>query len=168
MSERLPSMPNHLTKALVAGAGVALALVVSGCSDAESASEPAVSSPPAAMETTASPTDPTAQPVAASNGWITWEDYQRDKASYADSDVVLFFNASWCPTCQNTVKSLDAAKADFPDGLTVVSVDYDTATDLKKQYGVTTQHTFVQIQPDGSEVQKWTGTETVDAIQAKV
>ena len=52
--------------------------------------------------------------------------------------------------------------------MTVVSVDYDTATDLKKQYGVTTQHTFVQIQPDGSEVQKWTGTETVEAIQAKV
>ena len=68
MSERLPSMPNHLAKALVAGAGVALTLLVSGCSDSGSTSEPAVSSPPAAMQTTASPTDPTAQPVAASSG----------------------------------------------------------------------------------------------------
>lgn len=155
-------------KALVTSASIALVVAISGCSDSPDTAEPVASAPTSAAATTTPPKSPTADAVAASGGWITWEDYQQDAAAYADTDTVLFFNASWCPTCQNTVKALDAAKADFPDGLTVVSVDYDSATDLKKQYGVTTQHTFVLIEPDGSEIRKWSGTETVEAIQAKV
>lgn len=154
-------MRNSLTKFLLAGSAVA---VLAGCSSA-STSEAPMSSPAAASS---APAPTSAEPVATAGGWITWDDYQKDKQKYADSDVVLFFNASWCPTCQNTVKSLDAAKADFPSGLTVVSVDYDTATDLKKQYGVTTQHTFVQVDSSGNAINKWSGTETVEAIQAKV
>lgn len=162
-------MTTFSKKTLSMAAGLVLAgMALSGCSGASEAS--GETSPPAPSSPAASSTAPSpkTEAVAAAGGWITWEDYQQDPAKYAGTDVVLFFNASWCPTCQNTVKSLDAAKADFPSGLTVVSVDYDTATDLKKQYGVTTQHTFVQIDPDGAEVQKWSGTESVDAIQAKV
>ena len=54
-----------------------------------------------------------------------------------------------------------------PAGLTVVKVDYDTATDLRKTYGITQQHTFVQIGPDGAQLAKWTGTKTGEAIKAK-
>lgn len=160
-------MLTHPMKALLSTAGVGLVVAISGCSNPADTSQP-TAAPTSAAATMSPPASPAAEPVAASGGWITWDDYQQDPAAYADTDVVLFFNASWCPTCQNTVKSLDAVKADFPAGLTVVSVDYDTATDLKKQYGVTTQHTFVLIEPDGSEVRKWTGTESVEAIQAKV
>ncbi len=159
---------NLLTKAPLA-AGLLLAMTaVTGCSsDSSDAASEASSAAPTMAASSSGPT-PSTTAITSSGGWITLAEYEQDPAKYADTDVVLFFNASWCPTCQNTVKSLDAQKADFPAGLTVVSVDYDSETDLKKKYGVTTQHTFVQIDPAGDELQKWTGTETVDAIQAKV
>ena len=56
----------------------------------------------------------------------------------------------------------------IPNGLTVVSVDYDEATELKQKYGVTVQHTFVQVSPDGSELAKWSGSTTASEIESKV
>ncbi len=54
----------------------------------------------------------------------------------------------------------------MPDGLTVVKVDYDTETDLRQQYGVTQQHTFVQVDESGAELAKWTGSADGAAILA--
>ena len=98
--------------------------------------------------------------------WINYSAYDSDPATYHGSgDVVLFFNASWCPTCQASVRSLDADGV--PAGLTVVSVDYDGATDLKRQYGVTVQHTYVQVDQDGNELAKWTGSVSGEDIAAQ-
>ena len=36
-------------------------------------------------------------------------------------------------------------------------MNYDTEDELKKQYGITQQHTLVQIDSDGNEVEKWIG-----------
>ena len=36
--------------------------------------------------------------------------------------------------------------------------------ELKQKYGITTQHTFVQVDADGNEVAKWTGSLTADEI----
>ncbi len=108
--------------------------------------------------------DPSESATAADDGamveegaWIDQAAYDADPAMYhAAGDVVLFFNASWCPTCQATVKSLDADGV--PAGLTVVSVDYDSSNDLKQQYGVTVQHTFVQVDEAGDQQAKFTGS----------
>jgi len=40
-------------------------------------------------------------------------------------------------------------------------------TGLRKEYGVTTQHTFVQVDPSGAEIAKWTGSEGGAEILAK-
>lgn len=69
--------------------------------------------------------------------------------------VVLFFNASWCPTCKAADKEFKSSK--IPDGVTILSVDYDLNTELRKKYGVTYQHTFVQIDGKGEIVKKWSG-----------
>lgn len=84
------------------------------------------------------------------------ETYSPEKLSLAqDHKVVLFFHASWCPIC----RQLDAeAKADpeiVPDGVRVLKVDYDTATSLRQKYGVTVQHTFVQVDASGASLGKW-------------
>ena len=84
---------------------------------------------------------------------------------YHGSKVVLFFHASWCPTCQATETALKSSGV--PDGLTVVKVDYDAATELKQKYGITQQHTFVQIDGAGMSVKKWTGTKDGAAIKAQ-
>ena len=97
--------------------------------------------------------------------YLAQADYDKDAASRAGTKVVYFFHASWCPDCRATEASLTADGV--PAGLTVVKVDYDTATDLRKTYGITQQHTFVQIGPDGAQLAKWTGTKTGEAIKAK-
>ena len=45
----------------------------------------------------------------------------------------------------------------------MVSVDYDQHTDLRQRYGVTTQHTFVQIDTNGEKTRQWVST-SVDAL----
>ena len=61
-----------------------------------------------------------------------------------------------------------AIEADgVPAGLTVVKVDFDSATDLRRKHGVTQQHTFVQVGPDGEQLEKWTGSRSGAEIKAK-
>ena len=97
--------------------------------------------------------------------YLTLAEYQSQMASRAGSKVVYFFHASWCPDCRATEKSILADGV--PAGLTVVKVDYDREGDLKKQYGVTLQHTFVQVGPDGEQLAKWSGSSSGAAIKAK-
>ena len=104
--------------------------------------------------------------MAKEGAWIDQAAYEADPATFHEAgDVVLFFNASWCPTCKATVESLDSAGV--PAGLTVVSVDYDAATDLKKQYGVTVQHTFVQVDEQGNQLAKFSGAPSGEAIASQ-
>jgi len=102
--------------------------------------------------------------MAAHGSYITLADYQGNKDMYAKDDVVLFFHASWCPTCKATEENLNADPTGIPAGLTIVKVDYDNSDELKQQYGITTQHTFVQVDAEGNELAKWTGTLTADDI----
>jgi thiol-disulfide isomerase/thioredoxin len=80
-----------------------------------------------------------------------------------DSKVVLFFYANWCPTCIPVDKEFKAMEEKIPEGVTVIRVNYnDPDTDsnekeLSKKYGITYQHTFVQIDADGNEITKWNG-----------
>jgi thiol-disulfide isomerase/thioredoxin len=96
--------------------------------------------------------------------FIDYADYEGNKGMYDNGTVVLFFNATWCPTCKETTKNLEADPAAIPAGLTVVSVDFDSSDELKQKYGITTQHTFVQVDADGNELAKWTGSATADEI----
>lgn len=82
------------------------------------------------------------------------------------ANTVLFFHAEWCGTC----KAADAKlrEADAPEDLTVLKVDFDEASDLRKKYGVTTQHSFVQVDADGNEMAKWQGSKDFSDIEAQV
>ena len=119
---------------------------------------------PAASSASRAAADPS--PSLPAGGYIDYADYRSDPQGHATGDVVLFFNATWGPTCQEATKNLQAA--DIPDGLTVVSVDYDSNLDLRKKYGVTTQHTFVQVGPGGEQVTKFTGSTTIPEIQSEL
>ena len=101
---------------------------------------------------------------AAAGAFIELADYEAGKAMYDNGTVVLFFNAAWCSTCKEARENLEADPAAIPTGLTIVKVDYDTADDLKQKYGVTVQHTFVQVDADGNEIAKWSGSVTADEI----
>lgn len=112
-------------------------------------------------ETVATEETTTAEPVTnevSSTEVSTTEDaapgvytaYDADAIAESDAEhILLFFHATWCPSC----KALDAdivANADsIPAGVEIYKVDYDTSTDLKRQYGVTTQHSIIEITASG-------------------
>lgn len=76
---------------------------------------------------------------------------------------VLFFYASWCPTCKPADANFTQNVSKIPEDVTLIRVNYnDPETDqeekdLAKKYGITYQHTFVQIDGTGKEVTKWNG-----------
>lgn len=80
-----------------------------------------------------------------------------------DQRRVLFFFANWCPTCIPADKEFQNRQAELPNDVVIIRVNYnDTETDdqekeLAKKYGVTYQHSFVQIDQNGNAVSKWNG-----------
>lgn len=91
--------------------------------------------------------------------------YTQDELKRAENgNVVLFFNASWCPTCQSTVRDLNSKKDQIPSDLAILSLDYDKETSLRQKYGVTMQHTFVKVDKDGNSIKKITGLNNLQAI----
>ncbi len=86
--------------------------------------------------------------------------YDSSKLAFAkDGKVVLFFRASWCPPCRALDADIKANLSQIPSNVLILDVDYDTYTDLKKQYGVTYQHTLVQVDASGNMISKWSGSE---------
>ncbi len=88
----------------------------------------------------------------------------------ASNRRVLFFYASWCPTCKPADADLTENVSKIPSDVTVIRVNYnDPETDqeekdLAKKYGITYQHTFVQIDSQGNEVTKWNGGKTDELL----
>lgn len=75
----------------------------------------------------------------------------------AGNKVVLFFHATWCPYCKAADTAFKANLDKIPKGVTILKTDYDSNSELKTKYGVTYQHTFVQIDNNGTAVTKWNG-----------
>ncbi len=95
--------------------------------------------------------------------------YDASKIAFAkEGKVVLFFNASWCPTCRAIDADIKASLADIPANTLIMSVDYDSSKDLKVKYGVTTQHTFVQVDANGSSLNKWIGGDTLEKVLSNI
>ena len=78
---------------------------------------------------------------------------------------ILFFYANWCPTCRPADENFIQNEGRIPNDVVLIRVNYnDTDTDqdeedLAKKYGITYQHTFVQIDSDEQAVTKWNGGE---------
>ena len=106
--------------------------------------------------------------VKEARGTGEYADYSADKVAAADGKVVLDFYADWCPSCRALDKDITANASDIPGDVTILKVDFDAETDLKKKYGVTQQHTLVQITSAGEQVAKWVGSPTLDSLLAKV
>ncbi len=95
--------------------------------------------------------------------------YAADKLAFAETgDVVLFFHASWCPYCRAADADITENVAAIPPSLLILKTDYDSQTALKQKYGVTYQHTFVQVDAGGNQIAKWSGSETLADIVAHV
>lgn len=110
--------------------------------------------PDAAPPTSAPPVADPPAPESTAPGITAgaYVDYSDDAIAQADGRVLLFFHAPWCPQCRS-VES-DILADGVPDGVTIIKVDYDSRQDLRQRYGVTLQTTFVEVDADGTELQK--------------
>jgi hypothetical protein len=52
--------------------------------------------------------------------------------------------------------------------VTILKTDYDKETELKKKYGVTYQHTLVQVDKSGNMIKKWSGGGTLDNLLSQI
>lgn len=99
----------------------------------------------------------------------TYEAYRAESITLAETnDVILFFHASWCPTCRALNADIEANSNMIPDGVIILKTNYDTETELKKKYGVTYQHTLVQVDRNGNLIKKWSGGSTLQSILSQV
>ncbi|MEK7462574.1 MAG: thioredoxin family protein [Patescibacteria group bacterium] len=95
----------------------------------------------------------------------SYEVYDASKLAMAEKGkVVLFFKASWCPTCRTLDADIKASLSDIPAGVTILEVDYDKSAELKQKYGVTMQHTLVQVDKAGNQISKWSGGATLEDV----
>jgi thioredoxin 1 len=146
----------------VIGIGLA-ALLFTGCAPVDTSATGTESSPPSAE-----PSASADQVFASTAGYITYETYLAAPENYADSEVVLFFNAYWCSTCKAARDGFESGMDTMPEDLTIVLVDFDENTEMRKKHDVIVQHTFVQIDSAGNELQRWYGSTTVAEIEEKI
>jgi thiol-disulfide isomerase/thioredoxin len=99
----------------------------------------------------------------------SYESYSSEKLAFAETgNVVLFFRASWCPTCRALDKDIKENVGAIPADLKILDVDYDNSQALKQKYGVTIQHTLVQVDKDGNMINKWSGSPTLLSLVSEV
>lgn len=99
----------------------------------------------------------------------SYEAYFPEKLARATTgDVVLFFHASWCPSCRALSADIEKNMKSIPTGLSILKVDYDASTELKKKYGVTSQHTLVQVSADGALIKKWSGSPNLSSLVSQI
>lgn len=98
-----------------------------------------------------------------------YEVYEPQKLLYAhDGKVILFFKADWCASCSVIDEKVLSSLEQIPSGVYIFKVDFDKEIELRKKYGVTLQHTFVQVDEFGDMIDKWSGGITLDDILEKI
>jgi thioredoxin 1 len=98
-----------------------------------------------------------------------YESYSAEKiAMAATGDVVIFFHASWCPSCRGLNSDIEKNLNSIPENVIILKADYDKETELKKKYGVTSQHTLVQVDKDGNMIKKWSGGGTLATVVSQI
>ncbi len=105
--------------------------------------------------------------IKNTSGVGTFEDYAPEKIG-GGGKVVLDFAADWCPSCRALERDIIENAANIPSDVTILKVDYDKESELIKKYDVKIQHTFVQIDEQGGEVAKWTGSPSLDQLLTKI
>jgi thiol-disulfide isomerase/thioredoxin len=106
---------------------------------------------------------------AVSAGTGAYLAYSPEAVAASDADsIILSFSATWCPSCRTLDTNINENLSSIPAGVEIYKVDYDTNVALRQQYGVTTQHTMVQVDSNGTQIQKWSGGSTLDSLIARI
>lgn len=98
-----------------------------------------------------------------------YKPYSEENLDLVETEkIVLFFHATWCPSCRALNQDVENNIGSIPSELTILKVDYDKETELKRKYGVTTQHTLVQIDESGNLLKKWSGGSRLETVISQI
>lgn len=93
-------------------------------------------------------------------GYIDYKDFR----SFPNTKNVLFFKANWCSSCSVAEDNIISEMRSIPTYLTIYKVDFERETALREKYGVSTQHTFVQVDHMGNALKIWKDSYTIQSI----
>jgi thiol:disulfide interchange protein len=97
----------------------------------------------------------------------SYQDYSAATLASSEAETnVLFFAASWCPSCRALDNNIVANQSDIPDGVAIFKADYDAETALKQQYGVVRQHSIVVLDAAGAQQGSVTHPATLEQLLA--
>ena len=97
-------------------------------------------------------------------GYMNYDEMKVSEALAGGQKVALFFHATWCPSCKALDKAINSEISSIPSDALIVKVDYDSSTEMKKKYGVTSQHTTVLIDRDMNLISKKLGAKSVGEV----
>lgn len=112
-----------------------------------------VSSPTQNTPSQSTPAAPSTPGAASGTSDGAYVDYSPTAIGDSEGVTLLFFHASWCPSCRQIESEIIADGV--PDGVTIIKVDYDSHQELRQKYGVTIQTTFVKVDSSGNELEKF-------------
>ena len=92
--------------------------------------------------------------------------YSADAVPADHGRTFLFFYAPWCGQCRDIDAGILAQGV--PDDVTIFKADFDGEQALEQRYGVTMRTTFLELDAEGNEVQRFVAfdTPTFDAVIA--
>lgn len=99
----------------------------------------------------ASPLPPIAAEVNTGTApqYLKFSDKARGEIN-AVKPYVIFFHATWCPICHTMRKKIMKDIDDFPEGTIIFEADFDDEVELKNEFKVNIQTTFVVINKEGA------------------
>ena len=114
-------------------------------------------------ETEASSSETEAMEQATANG-LGYVDYSEETLVAATgSKRVVFFHAPWCSVCNFYEGQIE--EQGVPTDVTILKVDFDSEEELKEQYDVNVQSTFVLLDENGNVVESWPFARGLNGIQ---
>ena len=119
------------------------------------------------QETTEPQTEVQAQTTESGEG--QYIDYSEQAvADNAGKTKIIYFHAEWCPNCRALEKNILAGS--IPSDIVILKADFDRESDLKKELGVTSQTTLVQVDDEGNKVNLWIGSafDDIEAIKEEL
>jgi hypothetical protein len=94
-------------------------------------------------------------------GYVDYSD--QTLADSSNSTRVLFFHAPWCSVCNFYEGQIE--EQGVPSDVTILKIDFDSEDELKEQYNVTFQSTFLLLDEDGNIKDSWPFARGLSDIQ---
>ncbi len=121
---------------------------------------------PTANETETVSPEATDTQVASAGTYLP---YSAGAVATSNADhILLSFSATWCPSCRALDADIVKNAESIPEGVVIYKVDYDTSAELKRKYGVTTQHSIIEINKSGEALSTISHPLTLNALLATI